>query len=61
MKISNMKLFQKIATSIFIFFMGLMVLVTIVAHARRSGSTGIDMGKVQIIRYQENLKKLEKK
>lgn len=31
--------------------MGMMVLVTIVAHARRSGVTGLDMGKVQLLRY----------
>lgn len=44
---ARMKLFQKVAMAILIFFMGLMVFVTIVAHARRSGSLGIDITRVQ--------------
>lgn len=48
---SKLKLFQHAAVAIFVFFMGMMVLVTIVAHARRSGVTGLDMGKVQLLRY----------
>jgi hypothetical protein len=31
--------------------MGLMVLVTFVAFNRKSGQTGLDMGKVQKMRY----------
>jgi hypothetical protein len=48
---SKIKLFQHTAVAIFVFFMGMMVLVTIVTHARRSGVTGLDMGKVQQLRY----------
>lgn len=48
---SRIKLFQHAVIAIFVFFMGMMVLVTIVAHARRSGVTGLDMGKVQLLRY----------
>lgn len=44
---ARMKLFQKAAIAIFSFFMGMMILVTIVAHARHSGSTGMDMMKIQ--------------
>lgn len=48
---SKLKLFQHTAIAIFVFFMGMMVLVTIVSHSRRSGVTGLDMGKVQLLRY----------
>lgn len=54
---SKMRLFQKAVVVIFSLFMGLMIFVTIVAYARRSGSTGMDMGKVQKMRYEESLKK----
>lgn len=43
----RMKIFQKVAITIFSFFMGLMILVTIVAHTRRSGSTKMDMMRIQ--------------
>lgn len=44
---ARMKLFQKIALAILSFYMGMMILVTVVAHTRRSGSTGMDMMKIQ--------------
>jgi len=46
----RIKLFQKVAIAIFLFFMGLMCLVFIVAMQRTSGSTGLDMSKVQQLR-----------
>lgn len=46
------KIFQKTATAIFLFFMGLMVLVSFKALSRKSGSTGLDMGKVQKMRVE---------
>lgn len=46
---SRMKLFQKAVIAIFCFFMGMMILVTVVAHTRRSGSTGMDMMKIHLI------------
>lgn len=52
---ARMKLFQKAAIAIFAFFMGMMILVTIVAHTKRSGSTGMDMMKIQ--QMQEKVKK----
>jgi hypothetical protein len=44
------KLFQKVAASIFLFFVGVMVFVGFKAYSRQSGSTGLDMGKVQMMR-----------
>lgn len=46
----NFKIFQIAAVGILVVFMGLMVLVTIVAYSRTSGHTGLDMGKIQQIR-----------
>ena len=46
----RIKFFQKVAIAIFLFFMGLMCLVFIVAMQRTSGSTGLDMSKVQQLR-----------
>lgn len=46
----KIKLFQKVAVLIFSFFMGLMCLVFVVAMQRKSGSTGLDMSKVQQMR-----------
>lgn len=51
---ARMKLFQKTAIAIFAFFMGMMILVTIVAHARPSGSTGMDMMKIQQMLQKKN-------
>ncbi len=50
---SKFKIFQKSALFILIFFMGLMVYVTAIAMVRKSGSTHLDMGKVQQLRYVE--------
>lgn len=44
------RLFQKITVAIFLFFMGLMLFVFFVAMRRSSGSTGLDMSKVQLMR-----------
>lgn len=52
---ARMKLFQKVAIAIFAFFMGMMILVTVVAHTRRSGSTGMDMMKIHL-KHQEKIK-----
>ena len=57
---SRMRLFRMTAIAIFVFFMGLMILVTFVAHARRSGVTGIDTAKIQQMRV-ENDKSLSKR
>lgn len=54
------KLFQKVAVSIFIFFVGLMVFVGFKAYSRQSGSTGLDMGKVQKMRAEARLGKTKK-
>lgn len=49
---SRWRLFQKAAVGILVVFMGLMVLVTVVAHARKSGSTRQDMSQAQVLRKQ---------
>jgi len=48
--LAKMRLFQKAATGVLIIFMGLMILVTVVAYARPSGATRQDMAKAQLIR-----------
>lgn len=45
--------FQKTATAILCIFMGLMLLVVLVAYTRRSGSTGLDMAKIHHLRQKE--------
>jgi len=47
------KIFQKIVILIFSLFMGLMVLVTVLAYSKKTGHTGMDMGKLQQLRYQQ--------
>lgn len=44
--------FQLSAIAIVATFMLLMVFVTFVAYTRRSGQTGLDMGKIQKMRYE---------
>ncbi|HRD55920.1 MAG TPA: hypothetical protein PLC42_05940 [Parachlamydiaceae bacterium] len=51
-----MKFFQSVLIAVFAFFMGLMVLVFAVAMQRSSGSTGLDMSKVQLLRAKNSLK-----
>ena len=55
---ARMKLFQKAAIAILAFYMGMMILVTIVAHARQTGAIGMDIMKMQQAR-QEKMKKAE--
>lgn len=47
-----MRIFPKVATGIFLTFMGLMVLVCFVAYSRRSGATRQDMSTAHIVRQQ---------
>lgn len=49
--LTRIKWFQKTATGIVVLFMGLMLLVVIVAYSRRSGNTGLDMAKIYQIRH----------
>lgn len=44
------KLFQTCVTGITFVFFGVLLLVTIAAYSRTSGSTGLDMAKMQKIR-----------
>jgi hypothetical protein len=50
------RLFQKVATGVLIIFMGLMVLVTIAAYTRSSGTTRQDMSEARFIRQSEHVK-----
>lgn len=47
------RLFQKAAVAIFVLFMGLMVFVLITAFSRKSGATGLTMGRVQQLRVEK--------
>lgn len=49
---SEWRLFQKVASGVLVVFMGLLVLVTVVAHTRPSGSTRQDMAQAQLLRKQ---------
>jgi len=44
------RIFQKIVTCITLTFFGLLVLTVLVAFSRSSGSTGLDMSKIQKMR-----------
>ncbi len=46
------RLFQKVAAGILILFFGIMFFVTIIAYLRPSGSTGLDMSKIQKMRQE---------
>lgn len=54
---SKWKIFQTVAVGVMVIFMGLMVLVCIVAYSRPSGSTRQDMAKAQFVRYKAVHKK----
>lgn len=51
---AKIRWFQKVATGVLILFMGIIGVVIAVAFSRPSGSTGMDMAKVQQIRYEAN-------
>jgi hypothetical protein len=53
--------FQTAAVGITCIFFGLMVLVTFLAYIRPSGSTGLDMAKVQMMRYDKTTTDAAKK
>lgn len=50
--IKRFPFFQVFAVTTVAAFMGLMIFVTVVAYTRRSGQTGLDMGKIQKMRYE---------
>ena len=49
------KLFQKAVVAVTALFFGLMGLVIIAAYTRHSGSTGLDMAKIQKMRYDSQI------
>lgn len=50
------RIFRKVATGVLAIFMGLMVLVTVTAYSRTSGTTRQDMSEARFIRIQEEPK-----
>jgi hypothetical protein len=48
------RIFPKVAAGILFLFLGVMVYVTSTAYARRSGHTGLDMAKVQLMRAKQS-------
>lgn len=52
--IKRVPYFQISAVAIVCAFMGLMIVVTTIAFSRRSGQTGLDMGKIQKMRYESS-------
>lgn len=54
MEFKKLKLFQKAAMGTMLLFFGMMGLVVVAAYSRQSGSTGLDMAKVQKMRYEKN-------
>ncbi len=51
-----MRLFPKIAIAILCLYFGLMLFVAVIAHTRKSGNTGMDMGQVQRMRFESQNK-----
>ena len=45
------KWFQKAVIGITGLFFGMLILVTVIAYSRPSGSTGLDMAKVRMMRH----------
>lgn len=52
LEVKKLRLFQKTATAVLLLFFGIMIMVTLVAYARPSGSTGLDMSKVHKLRLE---------
>lgn len=51
----KMRWFQTTATGMTFFYFGIMIAVAILAYAKRSGSTGLDMAKIQVLRYEASI------
>lgn len=49
-------MFKHIAWGIFTLFFSMMVFVTFIAYARKSGNTGLDMAKIQKMRAEVAVK-----
>jgi hypothetical protein len=52
MEFKKLKLFQKAAMMTMVLFFGMMGLVIVMAYSRQSGSTNLDMARVQQMRYE---------
>jgi hypothetical protein len=51
LRCEQFKWFQKAVIGITCLFFGMLILVVVVAYSRPSGSTGLDMAKVQMMRH----------
>ena len=51
--------FQYVSAGVFAFFFSIMVYVTYIAFTRHSGVTNLDMAKIQKIRYDAGLRRLD--
>lgn len=51
----KMRKFQILSSTIFLIFLCLMIFVTTTAFIKKSGKTGLSMGKVQKMRYEATL------
>lgn len=47
-----MRIFQKMAVGVLVLFFGILALAVVIAYSRVSGSTGLDMSKVQKMRLE---------
>lgn len=59
-RLKKIPFFQIAALGVFSAFMALMILVTLTAYTRHSGQTGLNMGKIQKMRYEQADRKLHK-
>jgi hypothetical protein len=50
--LNNPRFYKKAAIGTFAIFTGIMIVVTFMSYNRRSGHTGMDMGKIQQMRFE---------
>jgi len=59
MRAKSFTFFQFFTFAVFFVFMAVMTVVTITAYSRRSGSTGLNMVKIQQMRFEVSAKAQE--
>jgi len=52
----NLRLFQKLVVLIFLFFLGIIIVVVTYANSRKSGATGLKMSRIQEMRIEAKKK-----
>ena len=53
--LTRLRIFHKAAVLIFVVYMGTMLYVVVTCFSRHSGNTGLDMSKVQQMRYEAGI------